>query len=687
MLNTDALLLKDKSLKFTFNINGNISNQKKPGNGDNTFNSVMYGDVMARRPAVWSTGNARNGSAESLLNTGFQNADTKRFQMNAALKWNLPWVKGLSATASVNYTTSHTMQKNFTYDQENVYDNPYSTTFSTYNADNAQLYQYWYDYKLTTGIFQVDYTKTIGKHNFAVMAGYQSQIRRQNWSNQTKKGFATTLAPQEDIGATMVSSGGSADDWGSASWIGRVSYDYANKYMFQYTMNYNGSLNYSPGKRWGLFHAFSVGWNMAEELWFKKFIPRSIVNEFKLRGGFGLVGNEVGDSFDYLTQYAQNGTKLLLGSGMSSNVGWYINSVANDLQWSSSKQLGAGFDFSMFKGRLNGSFDTYLYVNKGDVMNVTSEMLNTDILGMPNVPQINAPFATSKKGGYEISVNWQDKIGEFGYKLGLTYSYWDKVTTRYTSKSTNHYFSCRDYIGKRSAYSDATYWQALKSDGLFKSWQEIYNSPMDIDANYAPGTIKITDLNGSGYIGDDYYLTNYPGSTPLTQYGITLGGSYKGFELELFFQGAADVTATMASPFRSQQDYMWNYGQYGFGNAYTPSNPDVNAAIPMPSKADNSFGYSYVDFFQFDASYLKLKNISLRYDMKRSVLKNVEFVKGLDLSFVVTNAFTWTKSSYPYKNLQDPEFITSGASIYNSNGSLGSYPTQRTYTFNVVLTL
>ena len=687
VLNTDAYLLKDKSLKFTFNINGNIGNQQKPGNGDGTFNSVMYGHTMPTRPSQWSTGNARKDAAESLLNNGFQNNDTKRFQMNASLKWNLPWVKGLSATASVNYTTSHTMQKNFTYDQENVYDNPYSTSFSTYNPENAQLYQYWYDYKLTTGIFQLDYSKTIGKHTFSAMAGYQSQIRHENWSSQTKKGFATTLAPQEDIGATMVSSGGSAYDWGSASLIGRLTYDYANKYMFQYTMNYNGSLNYSPGKRWGLFHAFSVGWNMAEESWFKRLVPRSIVNELKLRGGFGLVGNEVGSAFDYLTQYSQNGTKLLLGSGMTSNVGWYINSVANDLQWSSSKQLGAGLDFSMFKGRLNGSFDTYLYVNKGDVMNVTSEMLNTDILGMPNVPQINAPFATSKKGGFEISVNWQDKIGEFGYKLGLTYSYWDKVTTRYTGKSTNHYFSSSDYIGKRSAFNDATYWTALKSNGLFKSWQEIYNSPMDADANYAPGTIKITDLNGSGYVGDDYYLTNLPGSTPLTQYGVTLGGSYKGFELELFFQGAADVTATMASPFRSQQDYMWNYGQYGFSNAYTPSNPNVNAAIPMPSSANNSFGYSYVDLFQFDASYLKLKNISLRYDMKRSVLKNVDFIKGLDLSFVVTNAFTWTKDSYPYKNLQDPEFITSGASIYNSNGSLGSYPTQRTYTFNVVLTL
>lgn len=686
IVNTDAYLLKDKSLKFTFNLNGNISDQKKPGSGESVFNSVMYGNNIPNRPSVWTTGNARKGSAESLLNNGFNNSDVKRFQMNAALKWNLPWVENLVATASLNYTTTHQMNKQFTYDQENVYDTPYSTTFSTYNAENAQLYQYWYDYKLTTGIFQLDYTKSIGKHNFAVMAGYQSQIRHSNWSNQTKKGFATTLAPQEDIGATMVSSGGSASDWGSASLIGRLTYDYANKYMFQYTMNYNGSLNYSPGKRWGLFHAFSVGWNMAEESWFKKFIPHSIVNEFKLRGGFGLVGNDVGDPFDYLTQYSQNGNRVLFGSGMTSNVGWYINSVANDLQWSSSKQMGAGLDFSMFNGRLNGSVDTYLYLNKGDVMNMTTDMIRTDILGMPNIPQINAPYVTNKKGGVEISLNWQDKIGDFGYKLGITYSHWDQITTKHTDESADWYSKTWDTAGTRYEFAGVTYGVGLKTDGLYKSWEEIYNSMISYNRAFSPGTVKLVDLNGDGY-ADDYYVTNSPGNVPLTQYGFTIGGSYKGFELELFFQGATDVTGTMTSPFRSQQGYMWNYGQYGFDNAYTPSNGNTNAAIPLPTSESRSWGYSYLDMWQFDSSYLKLKNISLRYDMKHSVLKNVDFVKGLDLSFVITNAFTWTKSNYPYKNLQDPEFITTYHNIYGSGGTLGSYPTQRTYTFNVVFTL
>ena len=176
---------------------------------------------------------------------------------------------------------------------------------------------------------------------------------------------------------------------------------------------------------------------------------------------------------------------------------------------------------------------------------------------------------------------------------------------------------------------------------------------------------------------------------PLTQYGVTLGADWNGFDFEVFFQGASQVTGAMPSPFRCQQSWMWNYGQYGFQNAYTPSNPDTDAALPIPVGEGNGWGYNLIDRWAFDASYLKLKNISLRYDMKRHLLKNVNVIQGFELSFVVTNAFTWTKKSYPLKGLQDPEYITTGSSIYDSEnvGTLGSYPTQRSYTFGLTITL
>ena len=684
VLNTDAFLLNDKSLKFTFNLNGNTSNQQKPASGESVFNNAMYGDWMPKRPPVWSTGLPRKGSVDALLNTGFNDTEAYRFQMNSALKWFIPWIEGLSASTSVNFTTTYNTNRQFNHDQENVYDNPYATNFSSYNPINANMYQYWYRYKLLTGIFQLDYARSFDKHNLSAMVNYQSQTRHENWTSAKKRGYPTTLAPQIDLGAEMVENKGNATEWGSASYIGRLTYDYDNKYLFQYSANYNGSLSYSPEKRWGYFHAFSLGWVATQETWFKNLINPNIVNMLKLRGGIGLVGNEVGKPFSFLTQYTQNNNRVLFGTNMNPNVGWYVNTIANDLRWSSSTQYGVGLDYGLFRDRLTGAVDAFLYMNKGDVMNMTDDMVRSDILGMPNIPQINAPYATSRKGGFEVSVNWQDKIEKVGYRLGLNYSYWDERQSRHTDKSSDWWSPTFDNIGKR--WMHPVYPLGLATDGKYGDWNNMYNSMLHASRNMTLGTVALVDLNGDGRV-NDYYTLNRPGTTPLTQFGVTLGADWNGFDFEVFFQGATNVSGAMPSPLRSQQSYMWNYGQYAFQNAYTPSHPDVNAALPIPVPEGNGWGYSYIDIWAFDASYLKLKNISLRYDMKRNILKNVSYIQGLDLSFVVTNAFVWTKKSYPLKGLQDPEFITSGASIYNNNGTLGSYPTQRSYTLGVTVTL
>ena len=684
ILNTDAMLLKDKSLKFTLNLNGNTTMKKMPYEGNNLFNNTMYGNWYPNQPAVWSNGKKRAGSVASRLNKGFNNTEAYRFQMNAALKWNLPWIQGLSAQASVNFTYSQSNNRQFNHDEEGVYASPYAAAYNTYNPNNATLYDRYDKYKLLTGIVQLDYNKTFGKHSIGAMVNYQSQIRKTNWLRETMKGYATTLVPQINNGTTYVGHDGSATEWGSASYIGRLTYSYDDKYLLQYSANYNGSLSYSPEKRWGYFHAISLGWVMSDEEWFKNLINPNVVNMFKLRGGWGAVGSDEGiEPFSYLTQYAQNGTNILFGDNMANNTGWYMSSLANDLEWVSSTQWGAGVDFEMFKGKLAGTVDVFLYLNKGDKMSMTSDMLRTDILGMPNVPQINAPYVTKRKGGFEFSLNWNDKIGEVGYRVGVNYSFWDQRYTRHTSESSDWYSPTFDRIGKR--WMVPVYKYAVKTDGYYRSWDDLYNSMAHANRGFAPGTPKTVDMNGDGRV-NDYYVLNQGGQTPLTQYGITLGANYKGFDLELFFQGAANVSTYMASPLRCQQDWMWNYGQFGFANAYTPSNPDLDAPIPLPTAGSRAWGYSFIDSWIFDADYLKLKNISLRYDMKKYVLKNVDFIQGLDLSFVVTNAFTWTKKEYALKDLVDPEYMAGGDNIWNG-GTLGSYPTQRSYTLGITLTL
>lgn len=689
ILNTDAYLLKDKSLKFTLNINANTSTKKQPKAGEGVFNEAMYGQPFAWRPNGWSTGKGRGGSVNSMLNTGFNNTEDYRLQLSTGLKWNLPWVEGLAVSASVNFNTSYSMNKVFEHNATEVYDTPASTDFSTYNADATKVYQKWSNYKLLTGIFQVDYARSFGKHNVAGMVNYQSQTRHTNWTSAKRYGYPTILTPQVELGTSVDNSGvgGNATDWGSASWVGRISYDYDNKYMIQYSANYNASLSYSPSKRWGFFQAVSAGWMISEENWFKNAIDKKFVSSLKIRGGYGIVGGEIGSPFDFINQYAQLTDHILFGD-MKENVAWHESKLASDLTWSKSRQISGGVDFGFLNERLTGSVDVFLYMNNGQDIDMNQDIIRTDIIGAPNTPKINAPYETSRKGGYEISLNWRDKIGKVTYWIGGNFSFWDKRVTRHTDKSTDWYYPNWDTVGKRNMHP--TYSAAIPTmDRLAGSWNDVYNSVwVNTARNTHLGNFVVIDQNGDGLInGGDYVVTEKASTTPLTQYGITVGASWNGFDVEVFLQGATNVSGTMPEPLRgAANDYMWNYGRYAFQNAYMPGNPDVEAALPMPSTVGQSFT-GYTERWAFDATYLKLKNISVRYDFKHKLLKNFALIKGLEASFVVTNAFTWTKKSYPLKGLQDPEFITSDDHYWSDHGKLGSYPTQRQFTFGVTVTL
>lgn len=685
MINSESFLLKDKSLRFTLNLNGIMSDMKRPAAGDNVFNSALFErSDRPNLPQNWTTGLNRAGGPDAMLRTGFNDTNDYRLQTSASLRWDLPWVQGLAVSGSVNFNTSYTMRKSFNHDQEDVFSNPASTTPNNFNPDNANVWQQWSNYLLTTSIAQIDYNKSIGKHNFSAMVNYQSQNRTTNSTSVKAKGYPTTYVPQIDAGTTFVEKKGTEEKWGSSSYIGRITYDYGGKYLLQYSANYNGSLSYSPKKRWGFFQAASAGWVMTEENFIKDHMNKDLINMIKIRAGYGVVGGEIGTPFSFMNQYDQTGL-ILLGENMAANAAWKEKHVANDLTWSSSRQLSAGLDFALLKDRLSGSFDTYLYKNNGAAMDMNQDLIYTPILGMPNTPQINAPFETSRKGGIEFSLNWSDRIGEVNYRIGGNYSFWDQRVTRHASKSTNWYYNGLDNIGRRNM--QPVYYASWVTDGLFGSLDEMYNSYLHFSRNHNTGTFKMQDLNGDGILNiGDYAWNDRAGTTPLTLYGITLGGEWKGFDFEIFFQGATNVTGSMPSPMRSQQDFYWNYGKYFFQESYLPSNGNVDANLPLPVNSGQGWGYNFVDRWVYDASYFKLKNISLRYNLKRDVLRNVNIIKGLEVSFIINNVYTWVNGNYPLKGMSDPEYIPT-ESIWGDSGKLGGYPTQRSYTLGLTLTL
>lgn len=683
IINTDAYLLKDKSLKFTLNLNGVMSKNKKPYGGDNIFNNVLIEEnEMNNIPRNWTTGLERNNSLDSRLRTGFNNTDDYRLQSNIGLKWSLPWVEGLSVSTSVNFNYSNSMNKTFEHPQIGVYSAPYSTQENSYNPDNAKLSQTWNNYSLTTGIVQADYNRSFGKHNLTAMLNYTSQKRRTNSTMAKKYGYPAIYNTQIDGGSTMDSMKGNEDLWGSASLVGRVTYDYDSKYMLQLSANYNGSLCYHPDKRWGFFYAASAGWMLTEETFIKDILNTDLINSFKLRAGYGVVGTELSTPFSYMNQYGLSNT-ILLGENMAASSAWTETNVSSNLTWGESQQISGGVDFGFFKDRLTGSFDTYLYLNKGDEIDMNPELTYTPILGLPNTPKMNAPYVTRHKGGVEFSLNWNDRIGDFTYRLGANYTHWEEVTVRHADKSTDYYYANLNNLGV-NAHAE-TYSQSWQSNGLFTSYEDMYNSYLHFTRNHTLGTFRMQDLNGDGVLGiADYAFNEGGGTTPQTLYGITLGAGWKDFSFEVFFQGATSVSGDVASPARSQQDYYWNYGKYLFQESYTPSNPITNK-LPLPTNSTYGWGYNYVDVWGYDASYLKLKNISISYDLKRRVLKNVDYIKGLSVNFIANNVCTWVKKSNPFHNMTDPEYLPAN-SIWGGN-KLGSYPTQRSFTLSATLTL
>lgn len=685
IVNTDAYLLKDKSLKFTLNLNGVMAKKNQPAGGDAIFNSILIeGQEIYKQPQKWTTGLDKQGGLDSRLRTGFNNTDDYRLQTNIGLKWNLPWVEGLSVGGSVNFNYSNSMNKTFNHPEVGVYGSPYATRESIYNPDDANLSQTWNNYSLTTGILQADYVRSFGKHSLSAMVNYTSQKRRTNSTMAKAKGYPTIYSPQIEKGATMTEIGGGEGLWGSSSWVGRLTYDYASKYLFQLSLNYNGSLCYHPDKRWGFFYAASAGWMLTEEDFIKDIINKDIISSFKLRAGYGLVGDELASPFSYMNQYGMADGRLLLGENMTASTAWRESNVSSNLTWGESQQFSGGVDFGFFKDRLTGSFDTYLYLNRGEEIDMNPEIIYTPILGLPNTPKMNAPYVTKHKGGVEFSLNWNDQIGDFTYRLGANFTHWEQVQVRHANKDTDYYYSNWNDLGKNANHQQ-TYNYGLPTNGLFTSYEDMYWSFLHPSRNQQLGSVVIVDSNGDGSANTpDYYLIEGGGTTPQTLYGITLGAGWKEFSFEVFFQGAASVRGDVPSPARTQQDYFWNYAKFLYPESYTPGNPITNK-LPVATPAGNGWGSSFIDIWAYDASYLKLKNISVSYDLKRRVLKNVDVIKGLQVNFIANNVFTWVKKSNPFHNLTDPEYLPAN-SIWGGN-RFGSYPTQRSFTLSATLTL
>ena len=460
--------------------------------------------------------------------------------------------------------------------------------------------------------------------------------------------------------------------------VGRLTYGYKDKYLFDLSAGYNGSENFAPGKtRYGLFPSASVGWVISEEK-FMKHVP--FINYLKVRASIGKVGNDLGQSsrFMYMEGTWSDAGSYYFGTNKgSSGVPRYeLGKPGNTgITWETAVKSNIGLDFDMFNKRLHFSGDIFKEHRTGILVKPNS---------LPGViaftPQ-NMNLGEVDNHGYEIEVGWKDHIGDFTYDINgnVTFArnkivFMDEVTPQYayqaqTGGPTNRHLL---YIFER-LYQKSDFY--IDEDGVQRLNPDL---PQPTTTVY-PGDCMYKDLNGDGVIdGLDKKYTGYP-DRPEYVFGSNWKFGWKGFNLSLNWIAATNVNRVWNADYRIP---FTNSGHRGLlqifaenswidnDNPWAPGRED--GTLPRFTKTNYPWNSENSTLWTVDASYLRLKSASFGYTFSRNKFFDKLGIGSVGIMFTGYNIWTWSKMT-----LQDPEA--------KSSDSDGTYPLVKTY--NIALNI
>jgi len=453
--------------------------------------------------------------------------------------------------------------------------------------------------------------------------------------------------------------------------LGRTAYAYDEKYLAEIDFGYNGSENFAPGHRFGFFPAVSAGWIVSDENFIKNNKDLDFIDQLKIRGSYGLVGNDQGQTrFLYLSTWTTTGYGYTFGQNAdgASYSGAQEGQAGNvELTWEKARKLNIGMDLGLWKNELTLTADVF-DEHRTDIL-TTASQLTPQFAGLVSYPSVNAGIVNND--GYELSVSHKHNFNsKNGYSISVNFDHQHNKII---------YDAVPDYPGREWQNPTGTSIGELygyTSLGLFKSQADINNSPSQTGFGpVLPGDIKYKDLNGDGVINstDAGYL---PGKVPYptSQFGVTLGYHYAAFDVSVLFQGGLGGYDIL------QGSGIFPFSAFGSAlvqvadNHWVASNPDGNYMFPRISSQPNNNDEQSSTFWMYSSNYIRLKNAEIGYTlpsawMNRAGIKRCRvFVSGINL-------LTWDK----LKDFNiDPEISTGGT---------GGYPVQKVINVGLSFTL
>ena len=601
-------------------------------------------------------------------------------QLNLTLEPIKDWKIYVNLNSRINDNTRH--DENLSVYNYDVNNNPIPVTTDTWVSESA-----WRENYFNSNIY-TDYSKSIGSHNFKVMAGFQTESLSDHYLSGKKRGILLESKPILDLtsgngtdGKPYPNETGSNDNqWRVLGYFGRLNYDYKGKYLAELNLRYDGTSRYLAASRYKLFPSFSFGWNMSKEAFFSGLA--GTVNNLKIRGSYGDIGNQnLGGNFYPFYQnmpFSSGGSSWLIGNAKQ-NISWMPGLVQPGITWETVRTYNGGLDIDMLNSRLSAAFD---YFNRF-TYNSTGQPV-----GLPATLGTNPPPANnvdSKTYGFELSLKWRDKLENgLAYSVNVLLSDNQTKVLRYLNPTGDlGWWGAPAY---REGAKTGEIW-GYETIGIAQTDQEMTNhlatlknggqGSLGSGTNWGAGDIMYKDLNGDGKISQGANTISDHGDlkvignrTPRYRLGLDLNTSWKGFDFRAFFQGV------LKQDYFNGSTYFWGYDVNNawdapWGNMVQEANMDFwrdknnilganpKGYFPRPIGGDPKNNQVQTRYMQ-NAAYIRLKNIQIGYFLPESIIKKFGIQK-VRVYVSGENLLTWTKMT----DLFDPELVGAGQMWWN----------------------
>ncbi len=674
-----------KNLKADIQLSGRYDKKESPGESFfMIFKATRTGDPTAKPyannntdyPSLLMPSNQNPLAMAERDLSGYNENVNKNFQSTIALTYTVPKVEGLVVSGRYSFDSNNYMGKRLGKSYK-LYD--YDVETEKYTGFEQQspttISNNWGDYNLLNFQTQISYDRSFKEtHNVSATVIYEQQNTwaRDAWLQREYDFYTNDQIDQGGLNNQQTS--GNELETGSRSFIGRFNYDYKGKYLVEYAFRYDGSYRYHPDYRWGFFPVVTAGWRVSEENFFKNNI--SIISNLKIRGSWGIVGEDAGAPFQYVEGFTTTG-----GGGYEFENGVYQTGasappiVNPGLTWFESTIKDIGFDLGMFRNSFSFEFDVYERYREG--------LLARRNISLPNtfggeLPEEN--LNSDRVRGFDVAAGYRNNTGDFYYEVKGNFNL-SRTNREYVERGpfTSSYDEWKN--GTANRYDDVVWGYVL--DGQFQNEEEIIFAPLQngdlANGKELPGDYRYKDMNGDGVINGDDQTPQFYNGTPKMYYGLTLAAQWKGFDITALFQGSANYTVRFQEVYAQMFAFRGNTPAY-FYDSWTQNEDGSWIPGEWPANrynTDTGALYNESEVWRKDASYFRLKTVDVGYTFKnQNWMKQV----GIDNFRIYANGhnlYTWTDD---FVKPFDPEKIEGAYSAGLT------YPLTRSFNMGINIT-